>query len=272
LESSLFENCHSCLIEQDIDAKLACVQQLAQRWYQHQLTSRMHVDLQTLERAGLPENIRLVHPTAVPRRRIGTSAGMVALLHAVAHIEFNAINLALDAVYRFQDMPAAYYADWLRIACEECYHFTLVRHRLHKMDTEYGDLPAHEGLWEVAKYSANDILTRMALVPRVLEARGLDVTPGIVKRVLRVGETATADILSIILRDEIGHVAAGSRWFQFVCKSRNLPVAETFDKIIRLYMSDMNAHIKGPFYIEARKQAGFSNDEIEILYAAESLT
>lgn len=268
---NLFDNCLSCLVKQGIDEKLACVQQLAQLWYQNRLSTRSIKDAVALERAGLPDRIQLVHPTQVPRRRIGGEEGMAALLHAIAHIEFSAINLALDAVYRFRNLPNEYYADWIRIACEECYHFSLIRHRMRELDIEYGDLPAHQGLWEVAQYSAEDVLKRMALVPRVLEARGLDVTPGMIKRIKRVGETVTAEILSIILRDEIGHVAAGSHWFQYFCRSRNLPVTETFNNIIRQYLTDMNAHIKGPFYLEARKQAGFSNDEIEILYAVESL-
>ncbi|XP_014680055.1 PREDICTED: uncharacterized protein HI_0077-like, partial [Priapulus caudatus] len=134
------------------------------------------------------------------------------LIHAVTHIEFNAINLALDALYRFQHMPRDFYIDWLQVAAEEAHHFSLLRQRLEKMGYHYGDMPAHNGLWEMTVATDHDVLTRMALVPRVLEARGLDVTPGMMERLKKVDDQETVDILTLILRDEIGHVAIGSRW------------------------------------------------------------
>lgn len=218
-----------------------------------------------LTKAGMPENLQLVHPSKVARRRLGSKAGRIALLHAVAHIEFSAINLALDAVYRFRHMPEGYYADWLRVAAEECYHFSLIQKQLRLMGSEYGELPAHQGLWDVAVYSASDPLKRMALVPRVLEARGLDVTPGLIERVTEIGDTMLADILRIILRDEIRHVRTGSQWFKYLCDKRGMGSIGIFDKILREYRKDMNAHINGPFHVSARLQAGFTQTEINKL-------
>lgn len=238
---------------------------MAQAWYQGQLVLTENQPVQVLYQAGMPEQLNLVHPSKVERRRLGSTQGRIALLHAIAHIEFSAINLALDAIYRFREMPQAYYEDWLSVACEECYHFSLIRHQLNKMDVDYGDLPAHEGLWDVAQYSGHDVLVRMALVPRVLEARGLDVTPGMIERVLKVGDSDFADILRIIFRDEVGHVAIGSHWFKAICQQRDLDSDVTFNDIIHKYRKDMNAHIKGPFQEEARLSAGFSLRELEQL-------
>ncbi|MEJ2654165.1 MAG: ferritin-like domain-containing protein [Acidihalobacter sp.] len=150
----------------------------------------------------------------MPRRGLGTREGRAALVHAVAHIEFNAINLALDAVYRFRSLPRAYYDDWLRVADEEARHFMLLADRLTDFGMRYGDLPAHNGLWEMAVKTADDWLLRMALVPRVLEARGLDVTPGMIERLRQAGDMETVAALEVILREEVGHVAIGSRWFE----------------------------------------------------------
>jgi len=269
--ASLFERTWQCLLITGTDDKLGSVRQMAQDWHEKRLGLLRTRSIQKLQSPGMPETLELVHPSKVQRRRIGTPQGRVALLHAVAHIEFSAINLALDAIYRFQDMPVDYYEDWLRIACEECYHFSLVRHQLRLMDVDYGDLPAHQGLWDVAIYSGDDVVKRMALVPRVLEARGLDVTPTMIERVTKVGDTGFADILHIILRDEIGHVAAGSRWFREVCTLRGLESAVVFNDIIQKYRQDMNAHIKGPFQREARLAAGFSSQELEQLNSLESL-
>jgi uncharacterized ferritin-like protein (DUF455 family) len=262
MKHELYRSCWDCLVEDSIEGKLAAVQSLVSAWHQGRVDIDANAPCQSLPEAGLPGNLKLVHPSKVARRRLGTDAGRIALLHAVAHIEFSAINLALDAVYRFRDMPLRYYEDWLLIAAEECYHFTLIRTQLRKMGSDYGDLPAHNGLWDVAIYSTADVINRMALVPRVLEARGLDVTPGMIDRVNDVGDSEFADILKIILRDEIGHVRAGSHWFKYVCGHRGLDSTDTFDKILRQYKEDLNAHIRGPFHIEARLQAGFNQTEI----------
>ena len=265
MKQALFSSCWECLTETSIDAKLAKVQRLVSAWHQGQVEILQHEACRPLAKAGLPENLRLVHPAKVARRRLGTEAGRIALLHAVAHIEFNAINLAVDAAYRFRGMPPSYYANWLRVAAEECYHFSLIRNQLKRMGSDYARLPAHHGLWDVAVYSASDVLTRMALVPRVLEARGLDVAPSMIERVEAVNDNQFADILRIILRDEVRHVRTGSEWFRALCKQRGIDSTIEFDKILRQYMNDLNAHIKGPFHVSARLRAGFNQTEIDNL-------
>ena len=269
MRQDLFQACWACLIESSIEAKLGRVQQLVSAWQLGELRIDHDAEVRSLEKAGLPDNLELVHPAKVKRRRLGTEQGRIALLHAVAHIEFSAINLALDAVYRFRHMPDDYYDDWLRVAAEECYHFRLVRHQLHAMGSDYGRLPAHHGLWDVAVYSAADVMWRMALVPRVLEARGLDVTPSMIEKVEQSGDLVFSEILGIILRDEVRHVRTGTQWFRYCCKQRKLDATHAFDTILKKYMRDLNAHIKGPFHIEARLQAGFTQSEIDNLLHAD---
>lgn len=208
---------------------------------------------------GRPPRPLLVSPRDLPRRGFNTIKGRAALIHAVAHIEFNAINLAWDAVYRFRDLPAQYYGDWIRVADEEAYHFTLLRDRLRGLGHEYGDFTAHNGLWEMARDTAHDVLVRMALVPRVLEARGLDVTPGMMARLRAAGDDETVALLEIILRDEIGHVAIGTRWFRWLCEQRGLAPEATFRELIARHLK---GRIRGPFHRDARLQAGFSESEL----------
>jgi len=210
---------------------------------------------------GRPLKPELVHPGKVPRRRLGSEMGRAVLVHAVTHIEFNAINLALDAAYRFRDFPAAYYKDWLSVAWDEVRHFRLLGERLQQMGYSYGDFPAHNGLWEMAVKTAHDPMVRMALVPRVLEARGLDVTPGMMQRLAAVGDHQTVAALEIILTEEIRHVAIGSHWFSYCCQQRGLLPEQTFKKLLAEYYGKL----RGPFNIEARLEAGFSRQEIESL-------
>jgi len=211
---------------------------------------------------GRPTRPRLVPPRELPRRRLGTHAGRVSLLHALAHIEFNAINLAWDAIYRFRHMPEQFYRDWARVAFEEASHFQLLCGRLASLGAVYGDLDAHDGLWEMACKTAHDPLVRMALVPRVLEARGLDVTPGIMERLKATGDDETVAILEIILRDEIGHVEIGTRWFRYLCQQRGRDPEQTFVQLLEEYM---NGQVKQPFHYEARAQAGFNETEMKQL-------
>lgn len=217
-----------------------------------------------LKDPGRPLRPALVSPRELPRRRLNDPAGRIALLHAVTHIEFNAINLAWDAVQRFPGMPADYYRDWARVAVEESGHFELLRQRLRAQGSDYGALPAHNGLWEMAAETANDPLLRMALVPRVLEARGLDVTPGMMVRLREAGDAASAGVLAIILRDEVGHVAVGSRWFRFLCEARGLDPEPSFRDLLAQHLK---GRIKGPFHREARLAAGFSAAELDALEA-----
>lgn len=211
---------------------------------------------------GRPATPRLVHPRDLPRRGFGSIEGRAAFIHAVAHIEFNAIDLAWDAVYRFRGMPRDYYADWVSVANDEARHFTMLRQRLNELGHDYGDFDAHNGLWEMAEKTALDGLARMALVPRVLEARGLDVTPGMIVKLRSLGDDATADILELILREEVAHVAAGSRWYRWHCERAGIEPRARFRELLREYASGV---LHKPFNVEARLQAGFDAEELDAL-------
>jgi uncharacterized ferritin-like protein (DUF455 family) len=211
---------------------------------------------------GRPARPLLVPQRQVPHRGLGSEEGRAALVHAVAHIEFNAINLAWDAVYRFRGKPDAYYIDWASCANDEARHFALLSGRLAEMGHAYGDFDAHNGLWEMAEKTAHDDTARMALVPRVLEARGLDVTPGMIERLRGVGDERTIAILDVILREEVAHVAAGTRWFRHCCERDGLDPRETFLDLLRDYMG---RHLRGPFNVAARLEAGFDEEEMDAL-------
>ena len=208
---------------------------------------------------GRPEHPLLVPPHKVARRRTGSAAGRAALLHAIAHIEFNAINLALDALVRFPGLPADYYRDWARVAAEEAQHFQLLTRHLAGLGYAYGDFPAHDGLWDAARKTAADPLARMGLVPRVLEARGLDVTPGMQARLREAGDAAAAEILEVILRDEVGHVAVGNRWYHWLCAQRGLEPVTTFQRLCAAYGQSPP---RPPFNLPARIAGGFSPEEV----------
>jgi uncharacterized ferritin-like protein (DUF455 family) len=214
---------------------------------------------------GRPLRPRLVPPRELPRRGFGSAGGRAAFIHAVAHIEFNAIDLAWDAVYRFRGMPPAYYADWVGVAADEARHFGLLRARLREHGHEYGDFDAHNGLWEMAEKTAHDGLARMALVPRVLEARGLDVTPGMIVKLRQLGDEATVAILDTILREEVAHVAAGSRWYRWHCERAGIEPAVRFHELLREYAGGV---LHGPFNTDARLAAGFDAEELAGLEAA----
>lgn len=215
---------------------------------------------------GRPERPLLVHPKHLPKRRLGSTTGRAAFLHAIAHIELNAVDLAWDAVYRFRDFPddaaADFAADFVRTADDEARHFQLLAARLAELGHTYGDFDAHNGLWEMAEKTAHSALARMALVPRVLEARGLDVTPGLIERLRDVGDTASIAVLEVILREEVAHVAAGSRWFRWLCERDGQKPWPTFAGLVRAYGSQA---VRGPFNLAARRAAGFSEDELAAL-------
>ena len=216
---------------------------------------------------GCPARPELRTFLDLPRRSPFTPEGLAALLHAVTHIEFNAINLALDAVWRFAGMPPAYYRDWLKVAAEEAHHFSLLRTQLQAMGWDYGDFAAHTGLWDMTRKTEGDVLARMALVPRTLEARGLDATPPMQAKLRKVG-TAHAlravDILDIILQDEIGHVAIGNHWYRHLCDARGLEPVATYALLAKEYEAP---RLKGPLNLQARAQAGFSAAELAMLAA-----
>ncbi len=212
---------------------------------------------------GRPERPLLVPPSQLRQRAVGTREGHAALLHALAHIEHNAINLALDACWRFADMPGAYYRDWMQVAQEEALHFELLHAHLASLGCAYGDLPAHDGLWEMVHATRGDVLARMALVPRTLEARGLDASPAVRQRLASIGDHAGAAIIDRILADEIGHVGIGNRWYRHVCEQRGLDPVAAWEPLARAHGAPA---LRGPFNLEARRAAGFEARELEVLH------
>ena len=215
-----------------------------------------------LELPGRPPRPRLVSPADVPRRSPFTAEGRAALLHAIAHIEFNAINLALDAAWRFGGMPLAYHLDWLRVASEEALHFTLLGAHLRSLGHDYGDFDAHDGLWAMVEKTRGDVVARMALVPRTLEARGLDATPPLQKKLACAGDARAVEILDIILRDEIGHVAIGNRWYRWLCARDGLEPRAHYRVLAARHDAP---RLKPPFNLAARRAAGFDDDELAAL-------
>lgn len=258
----VFTLAHECLAARDPDEKcrLTAAADSAIR-DNHSSIESAHPPL-SIGEPGRPELPQLIDPAAVPRRKLGSPEGRAALLHAIAHIEFNAINLAWDAVYRFRSMPREYYVDWACVAAEEATHFQLLRDRLRELGYDYGAFAAHHGLWEMARKTAHDVLARMALVPRVLEARGLDVTPGMMQRLQQAGDTRTVEILAVILREEIGHVAIGTRWFSYCCAQRGVERESTFERLVLEHVASRG---KRPIDRVARAAAGFSEREMSFI-------
>lgn len=258
--SNLFAAAQRCLQATDSEQKFALSRKAAADFRAGKLLAvASDVPVEIILEPGRPERPHLIEARKLAQRGLGTSEGRAALVHAIAHIEFNAINLAWDAVYRFRDMPAAFYADWVSVADDEARHFNMLSERLGELGHQYGDYDAHNGLWEMAVATADSCLQRMALVPRVLEARGLDVTPGMIHRLRSVGDHITADILEIILREEVAHVAAGSRWFAWCCEKSGIEPEVTF---VQLLETHMRGSLRGPFNTEARLSAGFSVAEL----------
>jgi uncharacterized ferritin-like protein (DUF455 family) len=217
------------------------------------------------DQPGRPEKPTLVHPQAVPRRSPFTPEGHAALVHSIAHIEFNAMNLALDAVWRFDGMPAQYYHDWLRVAQEEAKHFSMLNSHLHNLGYGYGDFVAHDGLWTICAATQHDVVARMALVPRTMEARGLDATPIVqakLRKVATLQALATVEILEVILQEEVGHVAIGNHWYRWLCQRDNLDSAAFYAQAAARYGAPRH---KPPFNLLARRQAGFTEAEVNAL-------
>ena len=211
---------------------------------------------------GRPLKPRLVGAKDVPKRSPFTLEGRAALLHSVTHIELNAIDLALDAAWRFTGMPPAYYRDWLRVASEEALHFTLLREHLQTLGFDYGDFDAHDGLWAMTQRTAHDITARMALVPRTLEARGLDATPPMQAKLRRAGDERAVEILGVILRDEVGHVAIGNHWYRWLCARDGLDPVALYPELAARHGAP---RLRAPFNVEARLAAGFTAAEIALL-------
>ena len=259
---NVFAAALDALLACDPCAKVAAAQQLHRDWLTDRYELRAACEVVPLPVPGRPVRPELVSPRAVARRDVATVEGRAALIHALAHIEFNAINLALDAVYRFRDLPREYYGDWLKVAAEEAYHFSLLRTQLQTLGYDYGSFTAHNGLWEMAVKTAHDPLVRMALVPRVLEARGLDAAPTLIRKFESCGDRRAVEILEIIQRDEITHVAIGNRWYRFLCAARGFDPIETFTRLLREYDAPP---LRSPVAVAARRQAGFTDDELSLL-------
>ncbi len=251
---------HQVLMTADPTAKVEATLNLFARYCEGGLSADPHFVPERVEFVGRPEKPELVHPRDVPRRGLGSVSGQIAFYHALAHIEFNAINLGLDAVYRFADqMPSAFAHDWLDVAADEARHFEMLSTHLASLGAKYGDNTAHNNLWEMALRTDHDVMVRMALVPRVLEARGLDVAPGMIDKLRHLGDSSGADILGTILEEEVRHVAIGNRWFLQQCELRGLQPQPTFRELLRKHT---RGFLSGPFNKEYRKQAGFTDQEL----------
>jgi len=249
-----------CLLDADPAAKTAGVAALARA----HAAGTMAVDARRVlvpdgVVPGRPARPELVPPRQVGRRSMATVEGRAMLVHALAHIEFNAINLALDAIWRFPGLPQSYYTDWLRVAAEEASHFNLLHDHLQLLGWRYGDFTGHDSLWEMVANTSGDVLARMALVPRTLEARGLDAIPPLRAKLAQAGDLAAAGILDILLRDEVGHVEIGNRWYLYLCDRRGLEPVATYDALTVEYRAPV---LKGPFNVEARRRAGFTEAEL----------
>ena len=258
-QANLFEAVRDCFRERDPWQKSRAVKVLHERWRLGQVALGQPGE-DPGRVPGRPERPLLVPPQDVHFRSVATREGRAALLHAIAHIEFNAINLALDAILRFPGLPEAFHAGWLQVAAEEACHFEKVcEHMETSCQCRYGDLPAHDGLWEMALRTAHDPLARMALVPRLFEARGLDATPAIMRKFQGIGDRRAVDILKVILAEEVGHVALGDTWFRRLCAERGLEPEATFQALLRDYDAPRP---RRPFNEEARRAAGFSEAEL----------
>ncbi len=260
MTESMYLRLAEALAATEIAPKLALTAKLAADWSAGQLDWTDSTPVEVV--CGRPTKPELVDHRHVPQRSPATPEGRARLLHAIVHIEFTAINLALDHAARFRGLPRQYYADWIAVAAEEAEHFTLLRERLLSLGHDYGDFPAHASLWDMAEKTADDPLARMALVPRLLEARGLDATPPIQKRLEQAGDHASARALDIILRDEIGHVGLGDHWFRELCGQRGLEAEITYRELLRRNNAPWPQQ---PMNEAARLQAGFSAAELAAL-------
>ena len=260
---NIFVCAAACLHNTAIDEKLAVTHHAWRLLTNGELTFSEDAPVLPITEVSFPDKPVLLAPRAMPKRKLTTPEGVAAFFHAIAHVEFIAIYLAWDIVYRFRGMPEAFYQDWLRVADEEAQHFELIRSHLQTMGSNYGDLPAHGGLWDHARETAHDLLARLALIPRCMEARGLDVTPALIEKFNSVGDEASVALLTRILTDEVGHVERGSYWFKTVCEQQGFEPEAKYQQLITQYY--VGGKPKGPFNREMRIIAGFSNAELDWL-------
>ena len=261
-ELSLYKRTEAALLESNPGQKCELAFALTIDWQKAVLSRDDNTEILLLDTPGQPILPKLVNPRDLKRRSMSSDAGRIGFLHAFAHIEFNAINIALDAIYRFRQMPDQYISDWLLVASEEAKHFLLLDDSLSERGSFYGEHEAHRGLWDMVCKTRHDVLHRMALVPRVMEARGLDVTPAMINKFGQAKDRRAVEILKIIYADEIGHVRIGNFWYQSLCDARNLDATKTFSELVDQYMG---GKLRGPFNWPARLEAGFSASELDAL-------
>jgi uncharacterized ferritin-like protein (DUF455 family) len=247
----------AAIMASDVERKAALAQETANRWFSRTLSLRSPLDSPLPDRPGRPNRPELIPPKNMEKRSLHSLKGRIALLHAIAHIELNAVDLALDIVARFATakVPNSFFDGWMQVAFEEAKHFRLVRQRLQQLGADYGDLPAHDGLWQAAHATRGDLTARLAVVPLILEARGLDVTPALQTKMRETGDLDSAAVLDVIYNDEKGHVAVGAKWFRFLCAREKRDPAATFQNLVR---SNFRGALKAPFNDVARAEAGLT--------------
>lgn len=260
--AELFQRLEAAILEPDFSAKCELTARLNAAWCRGELARNARSAILPIDDPGRPGKPLLVDPRKLQRRGVSSGEGRIRLLHAFAHIEFNAINIALDAAYRFREMPPQFVSDWLGVAADEARHFQLLEQELRQRGSYYGACDAHRGLWDMVCKTRDNVLHRMALVPRVMEARGLDVTPGMIAKFNQVDDAAAVEILEVIYRDEIDHVRIGNFWYRRLCEQQGLDVESTFRDLVGQYM---DGKLRGPFNWPARIEAGFEATELSAL-------
>lgn len=259
---NLFSLAHACLTESNLDRKIQ-LSEVNSRLMTSGVTEVVPLGFnKEIIKPGRPEIPVLVAPRDLPKRKLHTDEGRAAMIHSFAHIEFNAINLAWDVICRFQDMPDEFYMDWAQVAQEETKHFQMLRELLNDLSFDYGDFAAHDGLWKIAEETSHDLLLRLAVVPRIMEARGLDVTPGLIERFRNLNDEKTCEVLALILKEEIGHVHIGTKWYRYQCKQINRDADEMFNEIASEFLPHTDSR---KINISARRKAGFSSSELNYL-------
>ncbi|KZM40817.1 hypothetical protein OA92_02150 [Marinomonas sp. SBI22] len=259
---NLYQEAKSCFLAADPDDKIALTYQTCAAWQANKLSWREGAPIERLNEPGRLEKPEIVMPREIGKRKLKKEAGRAALIHALAHIELTAVNLAWDSIYRYRDMPKDYYQDWVQCAQEEAEHFSLLRERLREMGYDYGSFPAHNELWKMAVTTADDLTDRMAIVHRVFEARALDVIPGTLKKFEAQNDKQMVKVLTKICNEEVGHVSSGTRWFRYRCEQAKLNPDTHFIHLIEKYMKQP---LSGPFNHEARLASGFSQNELNYL-------
>lgn len=263
---NLYEQTKQAFLTADPDLKIEQTRQVVSRWNAGELKWLEGTAPELLNQPGRLDKPEIVAPSKVNKRKFGKEEGRAALIHSLAHIELTAVNLALDSVYRYRDMPKEFYADWIQCAGEEANHFIALRGRLREMGYDYGSFSAHGELWSMAVDTGDDMLERMGIVHRVFEARALDVIPKAIQRFDQLGDKKMVEILTMIANEEVGHVSSGTRWYHYQCTERQLDPNQTFIDLLWKYM---NGPVKGPFNYEARLKAGFTKQELAMMEAME---